>query len=202
MTEVSSDNQQQKGRRGCRGCLGCLAAVAGLAVLVVALVWFAPSIVRWTGLSGPSAEELYAGAPDRIASEALNESLNSAGIEGVDALVIPISGSEGQIAVFTVRSDLAAPGAATEEEANAAFMEALRGLTEANRSGDLGIEQVAVDLPNESGGSLVTLTAPQAAVEAYADGSITRREFLAQVDVDLSNLISAAELRELVTEVQ
>ena len=201
MAEVAHDNQQQKGRRGCRGCLGCLAAVAGIAVLVVLVVWFAPSILRWTGLSGPGAEVLYAGAPDRLAGEALSESLDSAGIEGVDALVIPISGSEGQIAVFTVRSDLAAPGATTEEEANAAFMEALRGLAEANRSGDLGIEQVAVDLPDESGGSLITLTAPQAAVEAYADGSITRREFLAQVDVDLSNLVGALELRELVTEV-
>jgi hypothetical protein len=102
MTETPHENRQRKGRRGCGGCIGCLAALAGVGVLVVALIWFAPWILRRIGISGRGAEELYAGAPDRVASEALDSSLRDAGITGVDALVIPINGSEGQIAVLTL----------------------------------------------------------------------------------------------------
>jgi hypothetical protein len=201
MTETPQENRQRKSRRSCGGCIGCLAALAGVAVLVVALIWFAPWILRRVGISGTGAEELYAGAPDRIASEALNDSLRDAGIAGVDALVIPISGREGQIAVLTLDSNSDAISVSTQEEANALFMETLRGLAEANQAGDLSIEQVAVDYRGESGTSLITVAAPQVAVEAYANGSITRKEFLAQVDLDFSNLVGAVELGEIIREV-
>jgi len=201
MTETPQEDRQRKGKRGCGGCIGCLATMAGVAVLVVALIWFAPWILQKVGISGPGAEELYAGAPDRMASQALNDSLHDVGITGVNALVIPISGSEGQIAVLTLDSSVTAARVSTKEEANALFMETLRGLAQANQAGNLGIEQVAVDYRDDSGNSLIAVAAPQAAVEAYANGSISRREFLAQVDLDLSNLMGAVELGELMMEV-
>lgn len=201
MTETTQESRQRKGRRGCGGCIGCLAALAGVGVLVVALIWFAPWILRRIGISGPGAEELYAGAPDRVASEALDSSLRDAGITGVDALVISINGSEGQIAVLTLDTRATAASVSTQEEAKALFMEALRGLAEANQAGNLGIEEIAVDYRDESGNSLITVAAPQAAVEAYANGSITWKEFLAQVDLNFSNLMGAVELGELISEV-
>ena len=36
----------------------------------------------------------------------------------------------------------------------------------------------------------------------YAAGKISRREFVGQVEIDFSNLISAAELQQLITETE
>jgi hypothetical protein len=67
--------------------------------------------------------------------------------------------------------------------------------------GNLDIEQVAADYRDEAGNSLITVTAPRAAVEAYASGSINRKVFLAQVDLDFSNLAGAVELGALIRDV-
>ena len=202
MTESSQDIQVRKKRGGCGRTIGCLIILIGVALLIAAAIWFGPSLLRKAGLFGPTAEELYSGAPDREAMAAVDEVLDSVGVTGVDVLVIPISGRDGQIAVFSLSDDVAIRDVNSEEEADEMFMEMLRELSEANQTGDLDIEQVAMDYRDEAGTSLITIAASQAAVEAYGNGSITRNEFLSQVDVDISNLIEALELREILQEVR
>jgi hypothetical protein len=200
---TTSHTASQSGRRrGCFSCCGCLAALGVLAVLLVLGAVFTPTLLRAAGLRGPGAEELYAGAPDPVATEALNDVLVTHGIEGVNVWVIPIQGSEGQIAILTFDENATAGGIDSRESAEAFMLETLQGLANANRSGELGIEYVAMDYQDESGGSLISWAAPQTAVDAYANGQITRRQFLAQVEVDFSNIISAAELRRLLEEAE
>jgi hypothetical protein len=189
----------KKQRRGwC--CCGCLAAVGILVVMASASVLFGPSLLRAANIIEPKAEDLFSGSPDRIATQEVNDILATAGLRGVDALVIPISGSEGQIAVFTVDTAVTAGGIATAEEADIFLKDIMSQLSEANQASGLAIEHVAIDYIDESGESLLAITAPQQAVEAYANGSISRRDFLAQVDIDFTNLITADELRQLVEE--
>ena len=163
-------------------------------------VWLGPSLLRGVGLMSPSAEELFAGSKDPLATEAVNNMLSTAGIEGVEAMVIPIAGTEGQLALFTVDANVSAGGLTTQAEAEIFLTDTLRQLASTNRDNNLGIEHVAIDYLGESGENLLAFTTPQSAVEAYADGTITRREFLSQVEVDFSNIISAEELRQLIEE--
>jgi hypothetical protein len=71
-------------------------------------IWLGPSILRGVGILEPSAEELFAGSKDPVATEAVNTVLDTAGIEGVEAMVIPIAGSERQLAIFTVDANASA----------------------------------------------------------------------------------------------
>jgi hypothetical protein len=163
-------------------------------------LWFGPSILRGVGILGPSAEELFAGSKDPVATEAVNTMLSAAGVEGVQAMVIPIAGSDGQLAVFTIDANATAGGITTQAEAETFLTDTLSQLAQTNRDNNLGIELVAIDLLGDSGENLLAFTAPQSVVEAYADGTISRREFLSHVEIDFSNLISAEELRRLIEE--
>jgi hypothetical protein len=171
-----------------------------MVVMASAGALFGPSLLREANIIEPRAEDLFSGSPDRIASQQVNDILISNGLKGVDALIIPISGSEGQIALFTVDTTVTAGGITTAVEADIFLKDIMNQLSDANKASGLTIEHVAIDYIDESGESLVAITAPQQAVEAYANGSISRRDFLAQVDIDFTNLITADELRQLVEE--
>jgi hypothetical protein len=197
MSEIPSE--KKRSRRNFCGC-GCFVFLFIFIVGGGLSLWFGPSILRSVGILGPSAEELFAGSKDPVATEAVNRVLDTAGIEGVEAMVIPIAGSEGQLAVFTVDADATAGGIATQAEAEIFLKDTLSQLARTNRENNLGIEHVAIDLLGDSGENLLAFTAPQSVVEAYAEGTISRRQFLSQVEIDFSNLISAEELRQLIEE--
>jgi len=197
MSETPSGKKRSK-RNFC--CCGCVLFLFLFIVGGGLSIWIGPSILRGVGLLEPSAEELFAGSKDPVATEAVNTMLDTAGVEGVEALVIPIAGSEGQLAVFTIDTDASAGGISTQAEAEIFLTDTLSQLAKTNRDNDLGIEHVAIDLLGDSGENLLTFTAPQLFVEAYADGSISRREFLSHLEIDFSNLLSVEELRQLIEE--
>ena len=190
--------EKKRGRGWC--CCGCVLALGIFLVVAAGGLLFGPFLLRETNIIKPEAEKLFSGSPDRAASKQVNEVLDSSGLEGVEALVVPISGSEGQIAIFSVDTSVTAGGIATAEEADIFLQGIMRQLSETNQASELAIEHVAIDYVDENGESLLAISAPQQAVDAFVNGSITRREFLAQVDIDFSNLITAAELRQLVEE--
>ncbi len=199
---MSETGGGKKRKVGCIGCLGCLGVTAVVAVLAVAAVLMGPSLLRKIGIWGADAEELYSGAADPLGTALVTEILDTAGFEGVDAVVMPVKGSDGQIAIFTLdnSSRLGSPNStATGEEQ---FMELIQDYTQANQSGSLNIETVALDYQGENGESLISLSVPQEAIDAFAAGEISRREFVRQVEIDFSNLISMAELRQLMTEME
>jgi len=190
---VPVQSNRRSGRR--LACGGCLAVVAGS--LAIGLCLGGVFLVRWLNLFGPSAEELYSGAPDPVASAAVEAALVAAGLENARAVVIPIQGSDGQIAVVTV-DDSTSSGGSPET----AFEQALQGMAAANRSGDHRIERVTLDLRDEDGQPGLAMTASQESVEAYANGEISRTQLMAESHLDISALIDPEMLNALLEEAE
>jgi hypothetical protein len=191
MTEPVNPGQTTRKRSwGCIGCLGCLAVP-----LVIAMIVAVPIVLRLLGIIGPDPEKMFGGAADPVASAAVERSLLEAGVSGARAVVLPIDGRDGQIAIITLEQTSSTEGSAQE-----AFTRTLQGLAAANREGHR-IEQVAIDLRDEEGNPSLGITVGQDAVEAYAAGQISQNEFLGEVEVDLSDLISPEEIRLLLDEV-
>ena len=94
----------KKSRRGCIGCAGCLVVLVIIIAICGGTYFLGPSLLRSAGLIQPTAEELYSGAPDPVASQAVEEVLLDAGIEGASAIVIPTKGRNGQLAVISFDS--------------------------------------------------------------------------------------------------
>ncbi len=189
-------------KRGCLGCLGCLGLLAALAVALVAVLFFAPSLLRKIGILGLEAEERYYGAADPLGTEMVTEVLDDAGFAGVEVVVIPVKGGEGQIAVVTLTESSQIGSIDNTASGEEQFVSLIQDYSQANREGELNIETVALDFQGDNGESLISMSVPQEAIDAYAAGEISRREFVRQVEIDFSNLISAAELQQLITEME
>lgn len=188
MTTEPPSSPKNRRRRGCCGCILLLGVLTiGLIVTVLAGPW----VLRQLGFYGPSAEELYSGAPNRQAAIQIEEAFAERNISGVDVLVLPITGSEGHIAVLTIEDAPAAGGIQTEAEAEIFLRETMEALVTSSRESGAPLDQVAVDLRGSEGDPLITIAADAATVEAYAAGEITRAEFVNSVGVDISNLVDA-----------
>lgn len=192
MTESPKPKKRSLARTGCLSCLGCLGAL----VLVVLVSAGALAVVQRLG---PDPEELLSGPVDPVASAAYQEVLEASGFDGAQVRVIPIKGSDEQLAYIIFDETSGFSGADTLEENEAAIDNAIRGLAAANISQDLGVGAVAVEYRDETGESLFTFAARQETIEAYADGEITRDELLSETDVDLSSFLS--QVQQLAEEV-
>jgi hypothetical protein len=155
---------------------------------VLATVFFGPGIWGRLGLFRTSAEELYSGASDPYASQVVTQILIDAGIPGARAMVIPINGSDGQIAVITLDSSAGFDGTGTASGNEMVLMDVLQRMREDNRMEMLGIERVSVDYRDVNGGNLLAITASQESLEAFSKGQLTRKELLQGVDVGLPTL--------------
>lgn len=192
MVEQRQDPPTKKRRRGCRSCL------VSFAIVIVALIglWFlAPVALRLSGVLPPEAEELYSGAPDPAASETVEMTLIDAGIEGARAVVLPVKGSDSQVAVITLDESVTLEGSG-KASAEEAFMETIRGLSGASVSG-LDVERAVVDIRGDNGKPFIAFTASQESIDAYANGETDRREFLRTVDADLSNILDLLDAQTL-----
>lgn len=197
MTPNSPESQPntRSGRRlACGGCLLVLVGSIGLAACLGGVL-----AARAFGLFGPNAERLYSGAPDPVASAAVESALLDAGLENARAVVIPISGSDGQIAVITLDQSVDSHGASSPA---AAFDTALQEMSSANSAGGLRIERVTLDLRDEDGNPGLAMTAPQESVDAYAQGKISRAELMAEADIDISSLIDPETFNALMEGAQ
>jgi hypothetical protein len=170
------------------GCIGCLSIGGLLSCCLVATLIFGPGIWRQLGLFRSRAEELYSGAPDPFATRVIAQILEEAGIAGASAVVIPIKGSDGQIAVITLDPNEGFDGTGTAAGNEVLFMNVIQRMREDNRMQGLGLERVAVDYRDESGQSLVTITASETAMEALAQGEITQEQFMKDVDIGVAGL--------------
>lgn len=165
----------------------------------MATLIFGAGLWRRLGIFGPTAEQLYSGAPDPFASRILNEILGDAGLTGASALVIPIKDDDGQIAVISLDTSQGFDGTGTAAGNEAVFMSVIQRMREDNRMEELGLDRVAVDYRDESGQSLVTLTAAQSAVESLAQGEISEDDFLKDVEIGIGGL-GLREALQLATE--
>lgn len=153
----------------------------------------------WNQLFRSRAEELYSGAPDPFATRVVSQILMDAGIAGARAVVIPIQGSAGQIAVVTLDQSQGFTGMGTASANEATMMSVIQRMREDNRMQELGVERVTVDYRDETGQCLVAITASQSALDAFAEGEMSRDEFLRNVDIGPGSL-SYQEVLELLQE--
>ena len=170
------------------GCIGCLALGGLLSCCLVATIFFGPGIWGRLGLFRTSAEELYSGAPDPYASQVLTQMLTEAGVPGARAVVIPIKGSDGQIAVITLDRSAGFDGTGSASGNEMMLMDVLQRMREDNQMEMLGIDRVSVDYRDENGGNLIAITAPQESLEAYAQGELSRKQVLEKLDIGLPTL--------------
>ncbi|HLF36811.1 MAG TPA: hypothetical protein VI520_02635 [Anaerolineales bacterium] len=170
------------------GCVGCLAFGGLLSCCVLATVFFGPGIWGRLGLFRTSAEDLYSGASDPYASQIVTQILIEAGVPGARAVVVPIKGSDGQIAVITLDSSAGFDGTGTASGNEMVLMDVLQRMREDNRMEMLGIERVSVDYRDKNGGNLLAITVSQESLEAFSQGQLTRKELLQKVDVGLPTL--------------
>lgn len=193
----------QPSRSNCRrrGCIGCL-ALFGLSICLGALLIFAgPALLRAVGVGPPSTEDFYGGAPDPVASQAVEEILSSAGVSGSRAWVIPIKGGDGNVALITLDDSANVFGAGSEAANQQAFEQVIRDLAAADEAG-MNLSHVVVDVRGENGETLVSMGASQDDINAFAAGQLAQNQFLYQVEVDFSRLISADMLQQLMEESQ
>jgi hypothetical protein len=155
---------------------------------VLVAVFFGPGIWGRLGLFRTSAEELYSGASDPYASQVVTQILIDAGIPGARAIVIPINGSDGQIAVITLDSSAGFDGTGTASGNEMVLMDVLQRMREDNRMETLGIERVSVDYRDANGANLLAITASQESLEAYSQGQLTRKQVLKDVDIGFPTL--------------
>ena len=151
-------------------------------------MFFGPGIWGRLGLFRTSAEDLYSGASDPYASQIVTQILIEAGVPGARAVVVPIKGSDGQIAVITLDSSAGFDGTGTASGNEMVLMDVLQRMREDNRMEMLGIERVAVDYRDKNGGNLLAITVSQESLEAFSQGQLTRKELLQKVDVGLPTL--------------
>jgi len=195
--------QTPTNRSSCRrrGCFGCLALI-GITICLAGVIIFAgPPLMRAAGLASPTAEEIYSGAADPVASAAVEEILTTAGISGARARVIPMKGGDGNVALITLDDTALVTGAGSEAGNKQAFEQIIRELAAADQAG-MNLSHVVVDYRDENGDSLISLGASQDDINAYAAGELAQNQFLYQVEVDFSRLISADMLQQLMEENQ
>ncbi|MFC1991936.1 hypothetical protein ACFLVC_04365 [Chloroflexota bacterium] len=183
------DKPKRKSGRGRRRLITLAIVIAIL--VIVACVFF--NLPQRIGVVQSPTEKILSTTPDREATTAMMEDLKSAGIntKGIDIYVIPYKGSDENVAIavldasqgFDVRNF-------SREDAITEYLELLASL---DTGGEYNIKRVAVDYKNEEGESLLTLTAPTDIITRYADGSISRQQFLKELEGQV-NFVEIAEM--------
>ena len=153
----------------------------------------------WNQLFRSRAEELYSGAPDPFASRIVSQILLDAGIAGARAVVIPIQESAGQIAVITLDEGEGFVGMGSASANEMSMMSVIQRMREDNRMEQLGIERVTVDYRDENGQCLVAITASQTALDMFAEGEISREQFMREVSIGPGSF-SYQEVLEFIQE--
>lgn len=178
-------------RRGIWVCAGCLVITVMCCVGGVALRAILPGLRM-------SAAEAYSGAPDPVATAAVNRVFVDAGLDGVEALVIPIKGRAGQIAIITLDESQGFGGVGSQAGNAAVFDQVVGELAQVNQSQGLGIERVSLIYDEGQGLAPITMTASQDTLEAYDSGHIGQAELLRGIEIDISAIISYDQLMSLI----
>ena len=76
-------------------------------------------------------------------------------------------------------------------------MKALRGFSDPSIAG-FNIERIVASFEDKNGHPLLAMTVPQKDIEDYVNGRKSRRQFLGQMDVDISGLIDVNRAQSLI----
>lgn len=165
---------------GCGGCL--LIALAVAVVLAGAGIWVSPLSIKWGLRKSPAAKLL--GAPDRAAADMLRLEMIASGMpaDGVQSYILPIKGQD-QKALYTIVDasqgfDLVAAGATSTD----ALVDLLVRYANSQTVTDQKVGYIAIEYRDASGATLSVLTAPTDIIRGFANGSVSREEFMKALD--------------------
>lgn len=170
--------------RGCGRCLGIV--VVALAVVVIAFV--ALRALR------PNPNKLFSGASDPFAEAALENLLINAGVQGAQVTVIPVKGSDKQLAYIVFDDSSGFSMGDLTRGGDEGLGNVLLQLDAVNRSQNLNIGPVAMEYRGEGGDPLFVVVTDQDNISAFAAGEMSREELLSGTDIDLSNILSGVDL--------
>jgi hypothetical protein len=171
-------------RRGCCGT-GCLILIL-LLLLVAALgaaLYF--QVPQKLGLIKSPAERLLSDSPDRETASALMEELAAAGfdLDGVEAYVLPLRDGTGSLAYVVLD---ASEGFAFPTNLDDPITDSLEQLAMGNVATEFDIHRVGMEYKSITGESLLTLTASTQTISDYANGRLSREEFLKGIDGEVN----------------
>jgi hypothetical protein len=190
MTNRPSSKHRKGWQLACGGCLG-IPLLGCFCIVVVGALW---QMLR------PNARDIYSGAPDLAAGADVSQALIDSGVQGASVLVIPIKGTSGQIAIITLDESRGFIGFSAGSADNLQIV--VNNIVQANRQGDYHIEQLSIDYRDASGESSLAFTATMSAAESYAVGAISRREFIGNVDFNLTDTLRYFGIDQILQEMQ
>ena len=172
--------EKPKKRKGCFfwGCLTTLGIIVILAIVLSITVFKVPQKI---GLVKPAYVRLLSQTPDRETAVTLKAELQKTGISmtGVDIYVIPEKNSTGKSVMLAVL------------DSSKGFYFSNSGLKDpisdyliqlAETTSSFGVERVAFSYLDSKGEPVVNVTAPTDIILKYAQGKISKTDFLKAID--------------------
>lgn len=201
MTDSPPKTTPPKKKRSRSFCAGCLLFPLIIIAILAALYFIGPPLLRWLGIFGPPAEQVYAAAPDLVASAEINEIFDEQSIPGVRVYVLPIDGRSTQGAFIILDASRGYLGLNPTQGKDDTFLRVIQNIHQRNQAENLRLEHVTVEYRDEFGEKVVGFTVPQDLVEDYATERITRDDFFREIDIDILQVIDYYNLRELLEEI-
>lgn len=188
----SSISARPRRRRGCCGC-GCgpLLLLFLLLIAVVAVVYF--DLPERLGLVESATERLLAPQPDREAAATLLQELAKAGVStrGTELYVLPYKDGSGAVAYAVLDTS---QGFTFPQSTGDPVVQYMLLLARGQAAQGYGLKRVAIEYRDDTGKSLVTMTAATKSLEAYLNGTITRQQLLQAIDGTADLAALAAEV--------
>lgn len=181
-------------RRGCCGT-GCTLVLILLLLLVGggAALYF--QVPQKLGLIKPAAERLLAPDPDREAAATLLAELQAGGLNttGMELYVMPYRDGSGSVAYAVLDGSA---GFHLPTSSSDPVLEMFKRLASGEAAQRYGLERVAIEYRGSDGEKVMTMTATTAAIQAFANGKLTRQEMLKAIDGNVNPAAIAAEVAQ------
>jgi len=200
MTDSPPETNPPKKKRSRSFCAGCLLILLVVIAILAAIYFVGPPLLRWLGIFGPPAEQVYAAAPNLAASAEISEIFEEQSIPGVRVYVIPIDGRSTQGAFIILDASRGYQGLNPTRSEDDTFLRVIQQINQRNQTENLRLEHVTVEYRDDVGEKVVGFTVPQDLVEDYASGRISRDDFFREIDIDILQVIEYYNLQELLEE--
>lgn len=180
-------------RAGCWRC-GCWTAGGVLLLVILLGGWVAArqtGLLARLGLTHAAEDRQLSGAMNDAAAQELKAELVAAGFSdaGLDVAVMPLKEQGYNLAVVVMDASQGFHGNASGD----LILESFKRLATGDAAGRSNIGRVALHYKDIQGNKLISLTAAARDIQAFANGAISRTEFLRLVEgqVDYGTLWGA-----------
>ena len=176
-----------------RGCLkGCLIFVVALLLLIGGVVALTLRLPQKLGLIKSPAQKLFDDTPDRTSAKTITAALQKSGlaVKGLDVYVLPLKDGSGSTAVVVL--DASAGFQFTGTQNGDPFLGTLATIAKTQLGKNVNLKRVALDYKDETGATLLDVTAPTSSILDFTNGKISKEVFMKSIDgrLDIKNTIN------------